>query len=108
MCILSFLPTLRCLGKEHQLNYARNLLSEPNPQKLSPDELAFKEFLMSFLEEKLTRPQEKSWPADLPCSVLKNSLQELLTIQRPLKSSQTFTISRMSTQVDFGAVGYFG
>src|ERR1035437_4500216 len=54
ICILCFLPTPRCIAKDIQLNYVKNLLSEQNPQKLSLDDLVFKEFLTN-LDRKSTR-----------------------------------------------------
>src|ERR1035437_3588192 len=99
ICTLCFLPTLRCIAKDTQLNYVKNLLSEQNPQKLSPDDLVFREFLMNFLAERPIRSQERSFQEEVPFSPQVSFLQESLMIQKPLKFSPTSMISKKSTSV---------
>src|SRR5665811_1544326 len=85
--ILCFLPTLRCTAKDTQLNYVKNLLSEQNPQKLSRDDLVFKEFLTNFLAERPIRSQERLFQEEVPFFQQVNCLPELSMIQRQSKFS---------------------
>jgi len=59
MCILSFLPTLRCL-EGAPIKYVRNLLKEQKLQKLSPEELQFRNFDELSRGERIRR-LERSW-----------------------------------------------
>src|ERR1035437_1932506 len=99
ICILCFLPTLRCIAKDTQLNYVKNLLKEQNPQKLSPDDLVFKEFLMNFLAERPIKPQERLFQEEVPSFPQVSFLLESSIIQKPLKFSLTSMISKKSTSV---------
>src|SRR5665647_36211 len=97
---LCFLPTLRYIAKDIRLNYVKNLLSEQNPQKLSQDDLVFKEFLMNFLAEKPIRSQERLSQEEVPSFPQVNYLLESSMIQKQSKFSPTSMISRRNTQVD--------
>src|ERR1035437_3724731 len=94
ICILCFLPTLRCIAKDTQLNYVKNLLKEQNPQKLSPDDLVFREFLTNFLAERPIKPQERSSQEEVLSFPQVSFLQESLMIQKPLKFSPISMISK--------------
>src|ERR1035437_6252906 len=96
---LCFLPTLRCIAKDIQLNYVKNLLKEQNLQKLSLDDLVFREFLTNFLEERPIRLQEKSFQEEVLSFPQVNFLLESSMIQKPLKFSLTSMISKKSTSV---------
>src|ERR1035437_7700357 len=102
---LCFLPTLRYIAKDIRLNYVKNLLSEQNPQKLSRDDLVFKEFLTNFLAEKPIRSQERLFQEEVPSFPQVSFLQESSMIQRQSKFSPTSMISRKNTQVACGAPG---
>src|SRR5665647_1849467 len=95
---LCFLPTLRYIAKGIRLNYVKNLLSEQNPQKLSPDDLVFKEFLMNFLAERPIRSQERLFQEEVPSFPQLSYLLESSMIQKQLKFSPTSMISRRNTQ----------
>src|ERR1035437_6461557 len=105
ICTLCFLPTLRCIAKDTQLNYMKNLLSEQKPQRLSQDDLVFKEFLTNFLAEKPIRLQERSFQEEVPSFPQVSFLQESSMIQRQSKFSPTSMISKRNTQAACEEVG---
>src|SRR5271157_3109064 len=102
ICILCFLPTLRCIAKDTQLNYAKSLLKEQNLQKLSQDEVQFREFLMNWLEEKQTKSQEKSPQEVRHFSQHLSYLRESLMIQKQLRFSPISMILKTNTRVACG------
>src|ERR1035437_6853544 len=104
---LCFLPTLRYIARDIRLNYVKNLLNEQNPQKLSPDEVQFKEFLTSFLAERPIRSQERLFQEEVPSFPQVSFLQESLMIQKPLKFSPISMISKRNTQAACEEVGFF-
>src|SRR5665647_1246878 len=106
ICILCFLPTLRCIAKDTQLNYVKNLLSEQNPQKLSLDDLVFKEFLTNFLVERPIKSQERLFQEEVPSFLQVSCLLESSMIQRQSKFLPTSMISKRNTQVDCEEVGF--
>src|ERR1035437_242652 len=100
MCTLCFLPTRQCIAKDIQLNYVKNLLSEQNPQKLSPEEVQFKEFLTNFLVEKQIKPQERCFQVEVPSFPQVSYLLESSMIQKQSRFSLTSMISKRSIQAD--------
>src|ERR1035437_2966105 len=105
ICILCFLPTLRCIAKDIQLNYVKNLLKAQNLQKLSLDDLVFREFLTNFLEERPIRLQEKSFQEEVLSFPQVNYLLESSMIQKQSKFSPTSMISKRNTQAACEEVG---
>src|ERR1035437_5989656 len=104
---LCFLPTLRCIAKDIQLNYVKNLLKEQNLQKLSRDDLVFKEFLTNFLVERPIRSQERLFQEEVPFSPQVSFLQESSMIQKQSKFSPTSMTSKRSTSVACEEAGSF-